>query len=256
MIIYYVVRGFKYLKQTFIVILFLFVILYKPMDTHNEVYDIDLISNIKKNLYNSKTEYLSEVLQYLTDRDYQVIEQNYKYYHWAAKICDIPEELLIAIHYRESKLYHGYYSFKRKVLVKNLGGPFMLDCGGQGTDEFKANIRYEECRIAKKYNFKGDTRVSHNFIFACLVAADYIKNKTRYDLNTEHGVADMFWGYNGRAHKSYLHSAYVCSDPKNGKKMSFIFKGREIVDVNPGCLAIWRELKNSKKLLIITSKYH
>jgi len=192
---------------------------------------------------------------YLTDKDYQIIKQNYKYYHWAATNCSIPIEALIAIHHRESRLRRGWYSYKRKVVVKNLGGPFMLDCGGENTGEFEANIRREERRIAKKYNFKGDTRVSYNFAFACLVAVDYIKTKARYGLDTRHGIADMFWGYNGRAHKSYLHSAYVYSDPKNGKTMSFTYLGKTKVDFNPGCLALWRELKKSKKLRIIASKY-
>lgn len=212
-------------------------------------------SSISKPLGIFKTKHSVETLQYLKDRDYQMIQKNYKYYYWAATKCDIPIETLIAIHHRESKLYRGYYSFTRNIVVKNLGGPFMLDCGGEGTIEFKANIRYEERRIAKKYNFEGDTRVSHNFTFACLVAADYIKNKARYSLDTEHGVADMFWGYNGRAHKSYFDSSYVSSDPKNSKIMSFTFKGKAKNDVNPGCLVLWKELKNSKKFRAISSAF-
>ncbi len=214
---------------------------------------IKFTSSIPKALDNFKKTNLPEVSKYLTDRDYRKIQQNYKYYYWAATNCDVPVEALIAIHYRESKLYRGWYSFRKKAVVKNLGGPFMLDCGGEGTEEFEANIRREERRIAKKYNFEGDTRVSHNFAFACLVAVDYIKNKARYGLDTKHGITDMFWGYNGRAHKSYLHSSYVCSDPKNGKIMSFTFQGKTKVDGNPGCLALWRELNNSKKLRDITS---
>jgi len=203
--------------------------------THNAVYEI---------------KQTNEVL-YLTDRDYKLIEQNYKYYHWAATMCDIPVEVLIAIHYRECELLRGRYSYRRKITVHNLGGPFMLDCGGEGTPDFENNIRYYERKIAKKYDYKGDIRVSHNFEFACLVAANEIKSKARYGFDTKHGIADTFWGYNGRAHKSYLDSAYVSSDPENGNVMSFKFSGRTIVDTRPGCLVIWKELKHSKKLQII-----
>jgi len=212
-------------------------------------------SNIQRGLYDSKIEHLTEESQYLTDRDYLMITQNYGYYSWAATKCDIPVELMIAIHHRECRLHRGYYSYRRKIIVHNLGGPFMLDCGGEGTPDFEANIRHYEHKIAKKYNYKGDTRVSHNFEFACLVAANEIKNKTRYGLDTERGIADTFWGYNGRVHKSYLDSAYVCSDPKNGNVMSFFFKGKRTIDTNPGCLAILKELKNSKKLKAIALKY-
>lgn len=211
--------------------------------------------NVQKTLDNSDAEQSIESLQYLTDRDYRMIEQNYKYYHWATTVCDIPVETLIAVHYRESGLHRGWYSFKRKAVVKNLGGPFMLDCGGEGTTEFETRIRYYEQKIANKYSFKGDTRVSHNFAFACLVAADMMKSKARYGLGTEEGVADAFWGYNGRVRGSYLNSAYVCSDPKRGKIMHFNFQRRTKADVNPGCLTLWRELKQSKKLHNIILKH-
>jgi len=218
--------------------------------------NIPSAANDSKIVKLSKEQDSPEIEKYLTDRDYRLIQKNYKYYHWAAEGCNIPVESLIAIHYRESRLHRGYYSYKRKVVVKNLGGPFMLDCGGDGTDEFEANIRREERRIAKKYKFEGDTRVSHNFAFACLVAADYIKSKARYGLKTKKGIADMFWGYNGRVHKSYLDSSYVCSDPKNGNTMSFVYLGNTIVDSNPGCLAIFEELNNSKRFRKIVSKYN
>jgi len=121
----------------------------------------------------------------------------------------------------------------------------MLDCGAEGTLEFEARIRYHEKKIADKYRFNDDTRISHNFAFACLVAADFIKQKARYGLNTEKGVADMFWGYNGRIKGSYLNSAYVCSDPKNGNVMTFKYKNKVITDTRAGCLPIWKELKNN-----------
>jgi hypothetical protein len=177
---------------------------------------------------------------YLTDKDFELIEQNYPYYKWASSICDIPIEMLIAVHYRESHL-------KR---TKNIGGAFMLDCGGDGTPDFDLNIRQEEQKIASIYGYALDASISNDFAFACLVAAHYIKSKARYDLNTEHGVADAFWGYNGRAYSSYLKSAYVCSDPKNGNVMYYYYKGKKRIDVNPGCLVIWHELmlKNWKKI--------
>jgi hypothetical protein len=192
---------------------------------------------------------------YLTDRDYQVIEQNMPDYQWAIARCEIPIEVLVAIHYRESGLHKGHYSFKRKVLVKNLGGAFMLDCGGEGTPEFEQNIRYEERKIAKQYDYDGDNRVSHNFRFACLVAANEIKKKARYGLETEEGIADTFWGYNGRVRGSYMNSAYVSSDPNGGKVMDFTFRGTKIVDINPGCMVLWKELKNSKRFKEIILKY-
>jgi len=201
------------------------------------------------------TLYAPEPETYLTDNDYQIIEKNYQYYRWASIVCNIPIEVFIAIHYRECNLLRGFYSHKRKVIVHNLGGPFMLDCGGEGTSDFEANIRYHELKIAKKYRFKGDTRVSHNFAFACLVVANKIKNKTRYGLDTEEGIADMFWGYNSRINGAYLNSAYVCSDPKNGHIMTFKFKGKTIIDTRPGCLPIWKELKKSKRLQNISHKY-
>ena len=118
----------------------------------------------------------------------------------------------------------------------------MLDLGGEGTPEFVSRIRKEESRIAAIYSYVGDTRVSHNFEFACLVAAHYIKAKARYGLDTVRGVADMFWGYNGRYHDSYLLSSYVSSDPENGVILSFTFKGVTKSDMNAGCLAVWKEL--------------
>lgn len=179
---------------------------------------------------------------YLTDRDYKLIAQNLEYYLLAAATCDVPVEMIIAIHYRESYLRRGYYASKRKVVVNNIGGPFMLDCGGEGTPDFEANIRFEEKRIAKLYNYNPDARVSSDFAFACLVAAHYIKIKARFDLSTEHGVADTFWGYNGRAHKSCRDSAYVYSDPLNGNTMTLTFNGKTFVDRNAGTFVIWREL--------------
>ena len=184
---------------------------------------------------------------YLTDRDFKIIKQNYNYYQWASELCDIPIEMLIAVHYREAHLHHGFYSHRRKIVVHNLGGAFMLDCGEDGTPNFEINIRNKEQEISKIYNYTGDTRVSHNFEFACLVAAHYIKTKARYGLNTEHGIADTFWGYNGRYHASYLKSSYVCSDPKNGNVMSYYYKANKRIDTNPGCLIIWRELKNKQE---------
>lgn len=192
---------------------------------------------------------------YLTDKDYQKIEENYPAYAWALEQCDVPIEMLIAIHYRESGLHKGHYSFARKKVIKNLGGAFMLDCGGEGTEEFEQNIRNEERKVAKQYNYKGDTRVSHNFKFACLVAASEFLEKARYGLDTDEGVADAFWGYNGRVRDSYLKSAYVSSDPLRGRVMDFTFRGKRIIDINPGCMALWKELKDSKRLKEIILNY-
>lgn len=217
---------------------------------------ITFVLNIPKTLYSVEINSLTEPIGYLTNRDYEIIEQNYKYYYWASKKVGIPIEILIAIHYRESNLRMGYYSKKKKVLIKNIGGPFMLDRGGDETPDFDLNIRRYEHMVAQKYNYKGDTRVSHNFEFACLVAANEIKSKNRYGFNNEHGIADTFWGYNGRVRGSYLNSAYVCSDPKNGNILVFKLKDKTITDTRPGCLLIWKELKASEKFQAIVQKYN
>jgi hypothetical protein len=183
---------------------------------------------------------------YLTKKDIQLIKKFMPEYKAAAKKIGVPVLALPAIHYRESGLRLGFYSFKRKVLVKNLGGPFMLDCGGGGA-EFTQRIREYEKKVFKLYY--GDSqhtpKVSHQFWFACLVAAYELKTKMRPDKWKDALLPDALWGYNGRVTWCGLESSsYVWNDPKNGHPLKMRVNGIESIDTRPGTMIIYQELQD------------
>lgn len=95
-----------------------------------------------------KKAFPAEVVQkYLIERDYRVIKEHWQDYKYAADLTGVPILLLPAIHYREAHLFTGWYSHKRKEVVKNIGGPFMLDLGPLNDGvEFERRIRAYEKR--------------------------------------------------------------------------------------------------------------
>lgn len=130
----------------------------------------------------------------------------------------------------------------------------MLDF--EGGSEFEDRIRKHEAKIFKKYYGDGHpARISHNFKFACVLAADFILTKQRCRLENEECIADMFWGYNGRAKwhiddtgkKSYRGSPYVWNDPKRGRQMVMRYrlnngKIRTFPDTMAGAYIIYQEI--------------
>lgn len=171
---------------------------------------------------------------YLTPSDINTIRSHWADYTYAQNVVGVPAAALAAIHYRESGLGIGWYSKARRKHVRNLGGPFMLDPGGG--DEFKARIREYERKVARLYGYRDGSRVSHDFRFACLVAAHELKTKNR-----GRGLADALWGYNGRMVP--LHeSSYVWNDPARGKKMTFVATGLRFEDGRPGVMVVYKEL--------------
>ncbi len=124
----------------------------------------------------------------------------------------------------------------------------MLDCGGTG-DEFIRRIRAYEKNVYTIYKLKGPIpKVSHNFRFACLVAAHELKTKLRGKVWTWDSMADAVWGYNGRASWcKQSESPYLWSDPKKGTKLISRYKNSKgkiikYVDTRPGVMIIYKEL--------------
>jgi hypothetical protein len=186
---------------------------------------------------------------YLKDRDLARIRLHWQEYDYAAKVVGIPVEILPAIHYRESGLLDGWYSHRMQQVRENIGGPFMLDLGGDGP-AFEARIRAYEAKIFKLYVGEGPApRVSNNFDFACLVAAHELKTKMRKGK----GLADAVWGYNGRAKGATLKTnAYTWNNPIKGHKMIAKYRDRhgEIVsyiDERPGVMVIYGEILRLQK---------
>lgn len=177
---------------------------------------------------------------YLEGRHLRLIREYWPDYVYAAQCTGVPVDILPAIHLRESEL-------KR---TRNIGGPFMLDLGGEGA-EFNRRIRVYERAVWKKYGGHGPApKVGRDFGFACLVAAHELKTKDR-----GRGLADMVWGYNGRAawhrdpdgNRSHQASSYVWNDPKAGLVMTKRFKNKgawvQYLDTRPGVMVIYAEIR-------------
>lgn len=186
---------------------------------------------------------------YLKPRDLDRIRAHWAEYEYAAERVGIPVEILPAIHYRESGLLDGWYSHRMKQVRENLGGPFMLDLGGEGP-EFGKRIRAYEAKIFKLYEGGGEVpRVSNNFDFACLVAAHELKTKMRKGK----GLADAVWGYNGRAKGATLATnAYTWNNPLKGHRMIFRYRDKqghllEFIDERPGVMVIYGEILKLRK---------
>ena len=171
---------------------------------------------------------------YLTPSDIKTIRSHWADYTYAQNAVGVPAAALAAIHYRESGLGPGWYSKARGKYVHNVGGPFMLDLGG-GAD-FKQRIRDYERKVAKLYGYWAGAHVSHDFRFACLVAAHELKTKSR-----GRGLADALWGYNGRM-VPLAESSYVWNDPARGKQMEFVATGMRFEDTRPGVMVVYKEL--------------
>lgn len=143
----------------------------------------------------------------------------------------------------------GWYSARRKKVVSNIGGPFMLDLGGEGP-EFGKRIRAYEAKIFKLYEGQGQApRVSNNFDFACLVAAHELKTKMRKG----RGLDDAVWGYNGRIRGTTVkQNAYTWNNPLKGHKMIFRHRDKqghmlEFIDERPGVMVIYGEILKLRK---------
>ncbi len=153
----------------------------------------------------------------------------------------------------------------------------MLDFGPVGDHkEFAKRIRAYEAKMYKRWKLQGPIpRVSHNFRFACLTAAQHLMIKKhainndvyfrecretwtgRNDcpLELEQCIAYAVWGYNGRASwhrdkegkRTHKKSSYVWSDPKNGVDLMMRYTKKdgtykEFVDKRPGVMVIYEEL--------------
>jgi hypothetical protein len=179
---------------------------------------------------------------YLTAEQKSIIVSNWGDYSFAAKTVGIPVAILPAIHLRESELRAGVYSVRLDKVVRNAGGPFMLDRGGDGSIAFLDRIRAYEEKVFKLYKYPGSVapRVRRDFRFAALVAAHELKAKMR-----GRGLADAVWGYNGRVGEFAL-SAYVWNDPRAGKRLllkrSRFGKPFEGPDERPGVMTVYREI--------------
>lgn len=183
--------------------------------------------------------------EYLTSKDVAKIKTNWAAYSIAAEVTDLPVEILPAIHHRESNLNLGFYSFKKKTIVKNVGGPFMLD---KGHKHFVKGIRDYEMEIWRLYGYTGNPpRISDNFQFAALVAAHELKSKMRGK-----GLADAVWGYNGRSKMvTFRENAYVWNHP-NRRKMIARYRDKdghllEYIDERPGVMVIYAEILKLRK---------
>jgi hypothetical protein len=184
---------------------------------------------------------------YLTDRDVRLIREYWPQYSYAAKKAGIPVSILPAIHYRESDLHLGWWSKKQQKLIRNIGGPFMLDLGPHDNPpEFDRRIRQHEAKMAALYGYRSGAKVSHDFKFAALVAAHELKGKFRcYGC-----LADAVWGYNGRAGwhgGNHLRSSYVWSDPKRGHVLEMRYRRKDgtwvtYPDARPGVMVIHAEI--------------
>jgi hypothetical protein len=181
---------------------------------------------------------------YLTQRDWDHIRSNWQDYAWAENRVGLPNGTLACIHFREAGL-------KR---TSNIGGPFMLDLGPlDNPKEFARRIRAHEAKIAKKYGYRSGARVSADFRFAALVAADELKSKARKTVAPNDRLADALWGYNGRAswYQTFKDSPYVWNDPKRG--IHLVKKYRkpdgemvEFVDSRPGAMVIFQEIRRAR----------
>ena len=198
---------------------------------------------------------------YLTDGNISSIRENWPDYEYAAKLVGVPVLALAAIHYREADLYKGWYFKKRQRVVKNVGGPFMLDLGPLNDGgEFTRRIRLYEKEVHDLYGLSGPVlRVSHDFRFSAIVAAHHLKTKAKCLMESVDCLALALWGYNGRASwhvdgrgvKTHKESSYVWSNPAKDTKLvvRYTDKGgntKEHVDMRPGVMIIINELKRHK----------
>lgn len=184
---------------------------------------------------------------YLTSKDVAKIKTHWAAYSIAAEVTDLPVEILPAIHHRESNLNLGFYSFKKKAIVKNVGGPFMLD---KGSKHFVKGIRDYETEIWRLYGYTGNPpRISENFQFAALVAAHELKSKMRKG----RGLDDAVWGYNGRIRGTTVkQNAYTWNNPLKGHRMIFRHRDKqghllEFIDERPGVMVIYGEILKLRK---------
>lgn len=178
---------------------------------------------------------------YLTNKDIKLIRKHWPDYKYASDITQVPVEILAAIHYRESGLLEGYYSKRRQCVVKNIGGPFMLDLGPRNDGaEFARRIRNYEYKVWRFYGWKGTAlRVRDNFRFAALVAAHELKSKFRTTL------ADAVYGYNGRSILMPLEvNPYVWNNPRAGIQFMVRYNDLEYLDTRPGVMVIYEEIKS------------
>lgn len=196
---------------------------------------------------------------YLSRRDIRLIREYWPDYEYAAQRTGVPAAMLAAIHKRESDLYKGWFSLSQRKVVKNVGGPFMLDLGpANDALEFERRVRQHEAMIWRAYDYptKKPPRISHDFRFAVLVAAHHMKGKARCGLESEYCLAEASWGYNGRAawhvngdgEKSHTVSPYVWNDPLKGVRLKMRYKRRngevrEYLDTRPGVMVLYREIK-------------
>jgi len=189
------------------------------------------------------------------------IKANMADYKNAAKLTNIPWQALAAIHFREAE-------FARTV--KEPGGPFQLDPGGEKNDLNKRCWDYT-VKVCKKYGAKA-TDINTNFDSAALVGAHEFVSKPGASLYDDKGnpirenIADRMFSYNGRS-KHYSEneqvghgnttpawewSPYVNNNPNMGRVLKIVAtqlndKGERITiagtpDPRPGSIIIYDEL--------------
>ncbi len=195
---------------------------------------------------------------YITEKNIVKIKNNWAAYKYAQEKTGVHALALASIHYREADLYRGWYSVKRKKVIKNIGGPFMFDPGpSNDTFEFTRRVRWHEKKLHHLYGDGCDVipRISHDFNFAAVVAAHHLKEKAKCPLTNIECLVYAFWGYNGRAawqvdnngKKTHRKSSYVWADHKNGVELLMRYKKKdgtikEFIDKRPGVMVIYKEL--------------
>ncbi len=146
----------------------------------------------------------------------------------------------------------------------------MLDYGPINDHvEFARRIRSHEVKVFKLYGGVGKIpKISHNFKFACLVAAHHMVLKSRCSIQIHECLADAFWGYNGRASwhvlekgdkPSHQNSAYVWSDPRGGVSLPMQYRDKHkrivrFMDTRPGVMVIYKELEKLHTLGVVFPK--
>lgn len=128
--------------------------------------------------------------QVWTDEQMGALQANQPFYEKAAKDNDIPWQLIATIHLRE----HG--------LARDNPG------NGQGPYQFYSSSERSACTALNGASFSPGPLSDEEFQKHTDCAAKFTKEKYGggYDLNTDDGVKNMFFSYNGRA-QAYIRQA-------------------------------------------------
>lgn len=199
------------------------------------------------------------VHDYLTAKHISMIAGFMPIYRWAAGLVgEMTPLMIVPLHIREADL---------KRTAKIPGGPFQFDPGG--TKGLRQRIKEHVEKVCVRYGQSYEP-VNESFEIAALVAADWLKYKSRgkslaiRNQGQSERLADAFWGYNGRSgwhtadgkydhgRKSWRFSPYVVNDPKRGVLLRLKGtlpdgKGSRVtidrIERRPGALVLYQEMK-------------